>query len=270
MAKRLLIGLVATLLLVACASLKIQPMSTSVPTVPLVSTSFPTTVDAPRPTSVLPPTVDRQSTVPPGFVTPEVLLDPTTGWQRYDNDHFGVSIQFPPDWQGPDVYQTNAGLRIEVGSDMVYPYGTDRLDRVYGLKNSYYVTIQYFPNINHWDLAQYSKNQPWIQTYLSLRDLKDGESISCIRDLFIRVRPVESGRFEGLEYIQTLSDTAQTESFYARRIVLFDEESNLLMITGSPNNVEVLDRTNWRDTYRSVDEANLATLHKILQLTSIE
>jgi hypothetical protein len=245
-------------------------MSTLVPTVSLVGTSSLTTVDAPRPTSALPPTVDGQSTVPPEFVTPEVLLDPTTGWQRYDNNRFGVSIQFPPDWQGPDVYQTNAGLRIEVGSDIVYPYGTDRLDRVYGLKNSYYVTIQYSPNINHWDLGQYIKNQPWIQDYLSLRDLNDGESVSSIRDLFIRVRPVELGRFKGLEYVQTLSDTAQTELFYARRIVLFDEELNILTITGGPNSVEDLDRTNWRDTYRSVDEANLATLHKILQLTSIE
>jgi hypothetical protein len=272
MIKRLSIWLLIALLLAACASLEITATSTLVSTVSLAGTSYPTktTTNAPRPTSTLLPTVANQSILLPGFVTPEVLLDPATGWKFYNDRAFGLSVQFPSDWQGPDVYQWNYGLRIEVGSDTVYPYGTDRLDRVYSIKNSYYVVVQYSQNNNNWDLEQYTENQPWIKNYLQLLDLRDGESISGIRDLFTRVKPVRLGRFEGLEYIQTLSDTAQTEWFYARRVELFDEQLNNLTIIGSPNNVEILDRANWRDAYRQVDEANLEVFYKILQLISME
>ena len=146
------------------------------------------------------------------------------------------------------------GVRVEVGSDKVYPYGTDPLARDYEVKNSYYVVIQYSKNSNNWTLDQYRQNEPWIDTYLSLLDLKDGGSQSSIRELATRVRQVKLGKFEGLEYLSTLSKTAQTEYFYTRQIVLLDEHLNTLTITGTPNNVEVIDKANWQDAYSQVDE----------------
>lgn len=205
----------------------------------------------------------------PVIITPELPIDPSTGWKIYTNSPFGLGIQFPPTWYGPDVNVWDQGVRLEVGSDKVYPYGTDRLDRAYEVKNSYYVVVQYSKNSNNWTLEQYRENQPWIDTYLSLLDLKDGESLSGIRDLVIRVRKIKLERFEGLEYISTLSETAQTEYFYARQIVLLDEHLNTLTMTGTPNNVEIINRDTWRDAYGQVDEENLETFHKILESIAV-
>jgi mitochondrial fission protein ELM1 len=70
--------------------------------------------------------------------------------------------------------------------------------------------------------------------------------------------------------ISTLSATAQTDHVYAREVILVDQQSNLLTIFGTPNNVEVSNAANWRDVYRSIDEANLAFFHAIVESIKIE
>ena len=105
---------------------------------------------------------------------------------------------------------------------------------------------------------------------MSLLDLKDGESISGLRALVTRVRKLKIGRFEGLEYIETLSETAQTEITYTRRVVLFDEHLNNLNIAGTPNNVEIINKDSWRDAYQKVDEANRDTFYKVLESITVE
>lgn len=270
MAKQLFLCFSATLLLVACTSLKMTP--NVIPTVSLANTGYLTKTNTSTPHSTYTPLPREtiQSTMTPGYVTPEVSINPVNGWKSYNNNKFGLSVEFPMDWHGPDIYQWNDSVRIEVGSDTVYPYYTDRLNRVYNIKNSYYVVIQYSQNNKNLNFMQLIEKQPWIESYLSLLNLKDGETISGNRDMFIRVRQVKLGRFEGLEYIQTLSDTAQTEWFYARRIVLFDEQLNNLTIFGTPYNVEILDKNNFLAAYQKVDKANLDILYQILQLVSVE
>jgi hypothetical protein len=121
------------------------------------------------------------------------------------------------------------------------------------VKNSYNVVIQYTKN---------NQNSYWKDTYQSLQNLKDGESLSDARSLVIRVRQLDIGRFKGFEYISTLSETAQTDHVYAREVMLFDEQTNdLLTIMGQPNNVEVSHGANWRDAYQMIDEANLSSFH---------
>ena len=101
--------------------------------------------------------------------------------------------------------------------------------------------------------------------------MKDGESLSDTRNLTIRVRQLDIGRFKGFEYISTLSETAQTDHVYAREVILFDEQTNdLLTIMGQPNNVEVSNGTNWRVVYQSIDDANLSSFHKIVETITIK
>ena len=87
--------------------------------------------------------------------------------------------------------------------------------------------------------------------------MEDGGSITTSQITDIRVREVSLGDFQGLEYIATLSDTAQTERVYIREIMAFDENLNWLRVTGSPNLVEITDPENWKDDYSRVDLANL-------------
>ena len=148
-------------------------------------------------------------------------------------------------------------LRIAVGSDVVYPYGTGREEQIYTLQNSYYVVLQYTQN---------DQNQVWQDTFLALANLQDGESLSDARSLTIRVRALEMGRFTGFEYIATLSETAQTEPFYARQVILMDEQTHdLLTIMGYPNNVDLSSSSDWRQAYQAVDEANRTTFEQIIE-----
>ncbi|MCJ7567530.1 MAG: hypothetical protein MUO58_08325, partial [Anaerolineales bacterium] len=105
-------------------------------------------------------------------------------WKSYTNNTFGFGFQYPSSWFGPDEYISDQNLRVEVGSDKVYPYGTDRMEQIYGIKNSYYVLIQYSKN---------DQNPYWKDTYQSLLKLQDGESLSSARSLVIRVRQLEVG-----------------------------------------------------------------------------
>ncbi|MCD6423895.1 MAG: hypothetical protein J7L35_00170 [Anaerolineales bacterium] len=199
---------------------------------------------------------------PDSTPTPEATENPFGDWLEYTNEGLGFRYLYPSSWYGPDVYESEGSLRLEVGSDVVYPYGTSREDQVNTVPNSYYITIQYFENIQGrtWDDFI---NSGWIDTYLGLLELEDGESITTVRSLTIRVREVSLGDFQGLEHIATLSDTAQTERGYMREIMAFDKNLNWLRITGSPNLVEITDPENWKDDYRRVDQANLELFHTL-------
>ena len=152
----------------------------------------------------------------------------------------------------------------------MYPYGTDRSAQIYSLKDSYYVVIQYTRNSSNGTLEEYRANQPWTDTYFALLDLQDGESLSDLRSLSIRVRQLTLGQFEGLEYIATLSETAQTEPVYMRQVILFDEHLNALNITGTPNNVDLTGSEGWREAYQRVDEANQDAFHQLLDSLAVK
>ena len=175
--------------------------------------------------------------------------------KQYTNPDFGFSFSYPSDWFGPDEYVSGDTLRIAVGSDVVYPYGTDRTEQIDILPNSYYVILQYTQN---------NQNTFWQETYQSLAGMRDGESLSGARSRIIRVRQLDLGDFTGFEYIATLSDTAQTEAVYSREVILVDDQSNLLTISGSPNNVEIGSGADWRELYRAVDEQYQDIFHTIL------
>ena len=176
--------------------------------------------------------------------------------KQYANTDFGLSFSYPSDWFGPDEYVSGDTLRVAIGSDVVYPYGTDRTDQVLTQPNSYYVLVQYTKN---------NQNAFWQDTYQKLTAMQDGESLSDARSRIIRVRQLILGNFRGFEYIATLSDTAQTEPVYNREVVLVNDSSDLLTISGSPNNVEIPAGDNWRDLYRALDEQYQDTFHAILE-----
>ena len=209
-----------------------------------------------------PATGSASTSIPEPTVTP--------AWHLFTEETLGLRFQFPPRWHGPEVYAWAEGVRLEVGSDRVNPYGTDPLDRVYQVTNSYYIVIQYTRNSAGWTQEQYRANQPWTETYWSLLNLKDGESLSGLRDLRTRLRALAHGSFTGLEYISTLSDTAQTEFFYVRQVVLFDEHLNALTVIGTPTNIEVAEKAQWQQAYRQVDEANAEVFHRLVESIEIE
>jgi hypothetical protein len=181
--------------------------------------------------------------------------------KSYANSGFGFGFQFPSSWFGPEEYSSDQTLRVEVGSDNVYPYGTDPAERVYDLKNSYNVVIQYSKN---------DQNQIWKDTYKTLVNLKDGESVSDSRTLTIRVRQFSLGGFEGIEYISTLSETAQTEAVYVRQSILINSQTNdLITVMGQPINVEVSDGANWREIYKAIDEANLTIFRELVESITV-
>jgi hypothetical protein len=206
------------------------------------------------------PTTESSATQPPLAESP-VPMDPA-GMKSYTNSQFGLSFQFPADWFGPEEYISEGNLRVEVGSDQVYPYGTDPSARIYNLKNSYSVLLQY---------SKDNQDQYWRDLYQSLIALQDGESISDTRGMLIRVRQFNVGGFEGIEYISTLSETAQTDPAYTRSVILLDPQSSeLVTILGQPINVEVSADENWRDVYRSIDEANQEAFHRIVDSITIQ
>ena len=186
--------------------------------------------------------------------TPEAAAEPVSPWTDFEYEALQFSFSYPTDWYGPDVYEVDGTLRIAIGSDVVYPYGTSREDQISTIPDAYYITIQYNQNQTNmtWDDLV---NSGWITTYLELQDLEPGATSSTIRSLAIKVRDVNLGDFKGVEYIFTLPDTAQTERVYGRQIVAFDENLNMLQIMGSPNLVTISDQENWKADYQSVDES---------------
>jgi len=230
--------LLLAITLSACAT-QTAPAPT---TLPATDTAVPTATHTP-----IPPTPTQPAS------TPAVAY--------YTNSAFGLSFEYPSSWYGPDEYIAGPILRVEIGSDVVYPYGTSREDQVYTLLNSYYVVIQYTRN---------DQVQAWNDTYQALMNLQDGESLSTLRSLTIRVRQLALGRFTGFEYIATLSETAQTEPFYARSVILMDPQTgDVLTLMGSPNNVD-LSGGDWRQAYQAIDEANLPIFQQILVSLTIQ
>jgi hypothetical protein len=193
-------------------------------------------------------------------LVPPTAANPSPSSKQYTNDAFGLSFQYPSSWFGPDEYVSGQTLRVAVGSDVVHPYGSQP-EEPSAVNNSYLVVVQY---------TQESQDGSWKDTYAALSGLKDGESLSGTRSLVTRVRQLEIGRFKGFEFISTLSETAQTDHVYSREVILADGQSNLLTILGSPNNVEVGNGADWRETYRLLDEANLDAFHMLVASIKIE
>lgn len=228
-----------------------------------------TIAPAPLPTiAILPPTaipiattvLPTEPTALPTAVAPTPA--PQTADQKtYTNSDFGIKFQFPSAWFGPSEYVSEQMLRLEIGSDNVYPYGTDPTERITNVKNSYYVVIQYSKN---------DQNTYWKEAYESLVNLKDGEAVTTARSKLIKVRDLNIGKFKGIEYIATLSDTAQTEPLYLRQVILFDDTPNVVTLMAQPNNVEIAEGTSWREAYQMVDEMNLETFHQIVESITIE
>ena len=245
--KFLLFPLISSLLIAGCFS-----PSQADPSEPL----------DPSPVPSDPPVEDPAETIPPQSTAEGE--NPSDGWAEYYNETLSFSFSYPTTWYGPDVYESEGSLRLQVGSDVVHPYGTDRTEQVATIPDSYYITIQYFENIQGrtWDDFIASG---WITGYLDLVDLQDGESHTTPRSLTIRVREITLGNFKGLEYIATLSETAQTERFYARVITAFDDDLNWLSIMGSPNMVQITDPENWKEDYRRVDQANLEIFTRLAE-----
>jgi hypothetical protein len=195
------------------------------------------------------------------MAVPPTATDQPVIRNSYTNSQFGLRFQYPLNWYGLEEYISEQTLRVEVGPDVVYPYG-EPPEQPSDVKNSYNVVIQYTKD---------NQNPAWKDTYQSLLNLKDGESLSSVRSLIIRVRQLEHGRFKGFEYIFTIPETAQTERVYGREVMLFDEQTNdLLTIMGQPNNVEVGSGADWRNMYRTIDEANLAFFHEIVESITTE
>jgi hypothetical protein len=209
----------------------------------------------PAPIAETPPAAEPAATATP------TAADQTTDWKLYQNADFGLSFRVPAGWFGPEEYVSDGTLRVEIGSDKVYPYGTDPLERVTLLKNSYYIVIQY---------SLKDQRAYWQETYQSLLQLQDGESLSDARGKIIRVRPLELGRFSGFEYISTLSETAQTEPVYGREVILVDDQSNVLTVAGNPSSVEIASGGDWRQAYQAVDQANLLFFRQILDSITIQ
>jgi hypothetical protein len=209
------------------------------------------------------------SSTPPAYI-PESPPAPTPAWQTYKNETFGISLEFPSAWYGPDVYEVDNQLRLAVGSSVVYPYGTQPETEQTSAENSYQVVIQYIQNRENRTLEQYRQTQPWFDDYLSLLALKDGESASTARSLTTRVRELKLGEFIGAEFINSLSETAQTELSFSRTAFLYDGQLNVLIVMGSPSNVVVTDSANWRQAFQAIDEANLDDFYHIVESLQIE
>ncbi len=206
----------------------------------------------------------------PAASTPEPTSDPYPGWTTYTNESFGLSFRYPSAWYGPDVYEFEDGVRLAVGSDVVYPYGTGLDEREPGAPNAYGVVIQYTLNRTGWTLEQYRAEQPWFNDALAMLDLQDGESLTTARSLTTRERSLTVGRFRGVEFITTLSETAQTERFYMRTAFLMDEDLAVLQIAGSPENVVVADPANWRAAFEAVDAANRAVFDGLVESIQVD
>lgn len=233
--------LLSLLALAACA----QQQPTAVPTV-----EPPAAIKSPTSTVAVVPT-EQPTDVPP---------QATPSTKEYVNSTLGLRFQFPAAWQGPDVYEWENGVRLEVGTDVVYPYGTGLDERHYTLADAYTVTVQYDAK---------GSRQPDAMA-ADLLELADGESVSGPRSQITRVRAVQVGGFSGVEYIVTLPDSAQTEFFYTRNVMLSDAQSNLLSIMGNPNNVQPAEGESLRDAYQRVDAVHEQAFHNLVDSIQVE
>lgn len=204
--------------------------------------------------ATIPAAAASESAVPAETPAASETAPPAADWKGYHNDAFGLAFQYPAGWFGPEEYVADGTLRVEVGSDRVYPYGTDPTERVYETRNSYSVVLQYTQN---------DANRGGQETLQSLQNLTDGEALDDGRGLIIRVRALELGRWQGVEAIATLSESAQTEPVYTRQVLLTDGQGGLLSVFGTPSNVEI-GSAGWREVYRAIDEANVEVFQQLV------
>ena len=99
--------------------------------------------------------------------------------------------------------------------------------------------------------------------------MKDGETKSDLRSKLIRIKQTNIGNYKGVEYISTLSETAQTEWLYSREVFLINDNYDTVRIQGSPNNVEVVNKSEWKTAYQQIDEANLPIFRDLVNSISL-
>ena len=174
----------------------------------------------------------------------------------YSNEAFGLSFDYPVDWFGPDEYIDDNTVRIGIGSDVVTSYGGVPLEVPPFQKNAYQVVVQY---------TLENKNTYINDTLNTLANLQDGEMAETGRSRLIRVRALTVGDYSGYEYIATLSESAQTEYFYVREVVLQNAEGDLITILGGPSNVAVEEGANWREVYAGIDQKYLSDFYQIIE-----
>lgn len=173
----------------------------------------------------------------------------------YSNEDFGLSFDYPVDWFGPDEYVVDNTVRIGIGSDVVTPYGGVPLEVPPFQKNAFQVVVQY---------TLENQNPYMNDTLAVLANLQDGEMSETGRSRLIRVRALTLGDYSGYEYIATLSESAQTEYFYVREVVLQNADGDLITIIGGPSNVAVEEGANWREVYAGIDQKYLSDFYQII------
>jgi hypothetical protein len=225
----------------------------------------PTPVEGESP--IIEPTTEAMTEEP--VPTPERTENPFGDWLEYQNEDYGFRFLYPTDWFGPEVHDSDGFLRIEVGSDQVYPYGTSREEQISSIPDSYNVLIQYVENREGKNWNDFV-NSGWIDTYLALLEKEDGHFILTSRLVATRIGEVSLGDFSGLMFLATVPDNAQTERAYVREVVLFDSELNWLRISATPNNVQIADPEKWKNDYARVDTANLEVFLTLLESIEIE
>jgi hypothetical protein len=212
------------------------------------ATAAPTSVPATQPPTAL-------ATQIPTAAPTEAVASP----KSYSNSAFGLGFQFPAAWYGPEEYVSGQTLRVEVGSDKVYPYG-EVPDQPSSVTDSYDVVVQYSKG-----------TQAPPDNYATLESLQDGQSSSGPRSLITRVKALDSGRFKGFEYIFTLPEGAATEHVYGREVVLYDSQTgDLVTVLGQPINVVVDSGADWREVYKGLDQANQLAFEDIVASLTVQ
>lgn len=197
-------------------------------------------------------------------VEPTIAITTTPQFKTYSNQNFGLSFSYPSDFYGPDVYESDSSLRLEIGTDVVAPYGSDRQTLNPQKKNSYYITITYTKNSNELNKDDYTANNPWLKELLAITSLNDGEEMYDLRSKKIKVRNITNSGFTGAEFISTLSETAQTEMTYSRNVLLLNDNYDSIRIMGTPVNVEVPEDSDWMTEYKKLDEMYLNDFRSII------
>lgn len=206
-----------------------------------------------------------QNATPTPSLFPTIINQDETGdWETYYNKTFKMSLKYPPTWFGPEVYETSGEFFLEVGTDKVYPYGADITAKTYTKNNSYFISVLFRKKPDNQTIEQYKTSQPWLNSYLPLFTIDDGESISDQRSKLIRVKEIMIENYKGVEFISTLSDTAQTQMVYTRSVLLINNSYDLIEVTGRPNNVDSTASTDWKTAYKLVDESNLETFRNFI------
>jgi hypothetical protein len=201
--------------------------------------------------------------------TPEPVVDTTTIQEdekifestkkSYTNGMFESTYTYPVGWFGPEIYKYENGFRFEIGTDTVYPYGTDPSERKLTKENSYYIVAQLDAKSEDMPAEDFRTANIGYKQIEALKDLKPGESKTDARTVTTKVRDINANGLKGVEYITTLSEEAQTEHLYMREAVLVNETTNtVVVVRGTPENVYVAEGLDWKEVYEAIDLENSA------------